>query len=138
MQLQTNHYYDDETMKFVAAKWFVDGEEVSFDEYMDIVGGLEEYNENDKDNIEEDNDDVENDKIECDECDEVVCDNKCEDCEINEVCEEINLINEVADIIENGDMCATCLRNALYDLYIKGKNVGWTDHKDMIREVNED
>jgi hypothetical protein len=125
MQLQTNHYYDDETMKFVAAKWFVDGEEVSFDEYMDIVGGLEEYNEIDKDIDKDCND----------ECEEVVCYNECESCEIpDEICEEINLIEEVAEMIENGDMCATCLRNNLYELYVEGKNVGWNDYKDYMQE----
>jgi len=140
MKLETKRYYDDETMEFIAAKWFVDGGEVSFDEYMDIVDGLEEYNDNDNDN-DNDVENVEEVSEECEEwkeSEEVVCDN-CEDCEIPpEICEEINLINEAAEMIENGDMCPVCLRNALYDLYIKGKNVGWNDHKDMIREINED
>jgi len=71
---------------------------------------------------------------EWDGCEEVVCDN-CEECEIPpEICEEINLINEVAEIIENGDMCPVCLRNALYDLYVQGKNVGWDDYKDYMQE----
>lgn len=56
---------------------------------------------------------------------EAVCDDKCDTCEIpDEICEEINLINEVAEMIEDGDMCPVCLRNVLYDLYIKGKNIG--------------
>jgi len=113
-------------MELVATKWFVDGKKISFDEYMNIIGGLEEYNENDKD--------VEDECKECNECEEVVCED-CEDCTItDEICEEINLIEEVAEMIENGDMCATCLRNNLYELYVEGKNVGWNDYKDYMQE----
>lgn len=64
---------------------------------------------------------------------------ECEDnCEDDELCEEIKLIEEYAKSIENGYCCSVCLMDILYELYVKGKNVGWGNHRDMIREVNED
>lgn len=122
MQLQTKHYYDDETMEFVGARWFIDGEEVGFDEYMDVIGALE-----DKD---EDCDECNNDENEAEEC---------EGCEIScEQCRDISIVEKFASEIENADCdCGACLRNTLYELLMVGKSIGWDDCKECTEEKSD-
>ena len=70
MQLTTKHYYDDETFEHVLSKFYIDGEEVDFESYMDFIGGLEEYNKDEEEKVEDNPYEyVDEDEVcECDEC----------------------------------------------------------------------
>jgi len=88
-------------------------------------------------------DDVEYEEVDKnEEVDKMVYDNNCGKCDKpeipDELIEEIRLIEETACKIKDNELCPVCLRNELYSLYIKGKNIGWNDHRDLIRQINED
>jgi len=206
MQLTTKHYYDDETFEHVKSKFYIDGEEVDFEAYMDFIGGLEEYNK-DTEELTEDNPYEYNDEdetcecdeckykdkkkydscdddckyINCDECCNDFCDcenegcegctednccgecNECNndiyiddemDCGISEECidcddtecenqisseelEELKIIASFTEEVLKRDGCPDCIFGLLGDLYVKGKNVGWQNHKDYIMMCNE-
>ena len=70
MQLETKHYYDDETLEFVASRFFIDGEEVKFEDYQYFIKGLEEQNNKYEEKTEENPYEyVDEDEVcECDEC----------------------------------------------------------------------
>ena len=96
MQLTTKHYYDDETFEHVKSKFYIDGEEVDFEAYMDFIGGLEEYNK-DTEELTEDNPYEYNDEDETCECDECKykdkkkydsCDDDCKYINCDECCND--------------------------------------------------
>jgi len=70
MQLTTKHYYDDETFEHVKSKFYIDGEQVDFEAYMDFTGGLEEYNKDEEETAKENPYEyVDEDEVcECDTC----------------------------------------------------------------------
>jgi hypothetical protein len=91
----------------------------------------------------------------CDNCGELlehcICDEEvpnCDDC--NECCEceedepdeseqeEFRLIGEAIDKIFEVFPCPDCVSETVIDLVLKFKEIGWKDHQDYIREMNED
>lgn len=72
-----------------------------------------------------------NDKIyECD------CDDCC--CNDVEVVLEAELINEAIEEIFEALPCPHCVADVVTELAYKFKDIGWDNHKDFIREINED
>ena len=149
MELKTKHYYDDETLEFVASKFFIDNEQVDIDVYMDYCNELQKINGDCECNC----DSCERDDC-CEECTEKDCCNECDDCneyidddmdcgnciynkeEISdELLETVNLIEDYAQKIENAECdCGACLRNILYELFCVGKGIGFDDAKDAMSE----
>ena len=131
MQLETKHYYDDETLEFVASRFFIDGEEVDFETYQEFIVGLEEANEDEdygENPYEYDND--------CGDCNECVCN---QEEFTDQQIEEIKMIEAFAYRIENVNCDCGCeMRNLLYELFSIGKNVGWNDHKCFMKELMEE
>jgi len=131
MQLETKHYYDDETLEFVASRFFIDGEEVDFETYQEFIVGLEEANEDEDygENPYEYDDD-------CGDCNECVCN---QEEFTDQQIEEIKMIEAFAYRIENVNCDCGCeMRNLLYELFSIGKNVGWNDHKCFMKELMEE
>ncbi len=62
-----------------------------------------------------------------------VCELDMDDQEI----EEFKLINEYVDRILKANGCSKEIYDILMSLFCIGKNVGWTDHKDLIHNFNE-
>ena len=158
MELKTKHYYDDETMEFVASKFFIDNEEVDFDIYMGYCNELEKINGDCECNC----DSCERDDC-CEECTEEDCCDECDNCEndiyidddmdcgISEECidcddtecenmitseelEELKLIASFTEEVLKRDGCPDCIFGLLGDLYVKGKNIGYKDCEDRMRE----
>ncbi len=100
MKLTETLYFDDEDGKYIASKYFIDGDQVSEEDYEDFLDSL----------------DFE-DEIETCEC-ESDC---CADCEYNETgecdCPECTIEKYIERILEIGgsNMCVGCLREALTD-----------------------
>jgi len=151
LELKTKHYYDDETLEFVASKFFIDNEQVDIDVYMDYCTELQKINGDCE--CECNCDECERDDC-CEECTEEDCCNEfCEDdiyiddemdcgnCIYNqeeisdELLETVKLIESFAQKIENAECdCGACLRNILYELFCVGKNIGFDDAKDAMSE----
>jgi len=157
LELKTKHYYDDETLEFVASKFFIDNEQVDIDVYMDYCTELQKINgdcECNCDSCERENCCEEcTEENCCDECNEFCEDDEiyieddmdCGDCIYNkedisdELLETVKLIEDYAHKIENAECdCGACLRNILYELFCVGKNIGWNDHKCFMKELMEE
>lgn len=95
MQTKIIHYYDDQTLEHVAQRFFIDGEEVSFEDYVDFAEGL-----NDGDC--EDTDDCTEDEVNCCECD------KCPQPSIEE------LLDIYTERLQ-GLICPHCIKEVLED-----------------------
>jgi hypothetical protein len=105
VKFSINTYFDDQDGSFVAENYFINGEQVSEEEYDAVI---EEF-----DGIEDFDDEVET--CEC----EIEC---CADCEYNETgecdCPECTVekyIEIIQDIIKNTGGCGGCIGNALRD-----------------------
>ena len=152
MQLETKHYYDDETLEFVASRFFIDGEEVSFDVYMDYCNELEKINGDCECNCDCcERDDCceecteENCCNECDgyidddcgDCNECIC--ECEECNCKEMTdqeyEEIKLLSSFTEKVLEREGCPSCTFDLLLELYLIGKQIGFGDCKDYIKEM---
>ena len=150
MELKTKHYYDDETMEFIASKFYIDGEEYDFEDYQDFCAELEKVNGDCECNCDGCDSDVC-----CEECKEVDCCGECDECNEDEIyidddmdcgnciynqedisdelLETVKLIENYAFRIENVECdCNGCLRNVLYELFCVGKNIGFGDAKDAM------
>jgi hypothetical protein len=75
----------------------------------------------------------------------IVDEEDCENCEFYDECqededslkEEERLITECFDVVF-GDACIDCSINKIIDLVYTFKALGWKEHQDYIREMNED
>lgn len=98
MQIKEIHYYCDETLQPVGAKFFIGDEEVSFEDYVDFVNGLG-------------NDDEEVEIAECYDCE---C---CKECDYEE--EEITY-DELLDVftlkIQETLGCPGCIKELLDEI----------------------
>ena len=102
---------------------------------------LDEFSENFIDDYVEDEDKI----CECDDCDCLGC-NECVDCDDNECknmitseeLEELKLIAYFTEEVLKRDGCTECTFRLLSDLYIKGKNIGWNNHKFFIKELMDE
>lgn len=102
MKLSVNDYFDDEDGKYIATKYFIDGEECSENDYFDMLEELDE--------IEYEDDEVE--EIE-------ICGCPC--CEGNNYLEVvIDKINEVMEMFESNCACDDCKFSALMELVMLG------------------
>jgi len=103
MKLSYNIYFDNEDGKFIAEKYFIDGEECSEEEYDEMMDEFDEVN------------DVDEETCECDsEC--------CLDCEYNQSdfcdcpkCTIEKYIEIIQNIFETTGDCGGCIGNALKD-----------------------
>jgi len=159
LELKTKHYYDDETMEFVASKFFIDNEQVDIDVYMDYCNELEKINGDCECNC----DSCERDDC-CEKCTEEDCCNECDgyiddeiyiedemDCGISKECidcddtecenqisseelEELKILYDFTNEILKRDGCVECIFGLLGDLYVKGKKIGYKDCEDKMRE----
>lgn len=71
------------------------------------------------------------------ECDvEIVCDDICEDCEIpKDLCKDVHIVEDIATEYEDSDcQCESCLRNTIYKALMVGKEIGYEDCKEYIKE----
>jgi hypothetical protein len=82
-------------------------------------------------------DDVE--EIQCN-CPECTCDNEPEYPEdwTDEMIAEYELLQAQLELLLDTKGCPDCLFDLLLDISNVWKNVGWKDHQDYIREMNED
>jgi len=115
LQLETKHYYDDETLEFVASRFFIDGEEVKFEDYQYFIKGLEEQN-NKYEELVDDSPYTYDEYEECsDECDKCkykdkkkyeICDNDCKYMNIDKCCNDFcDCENEYCDEREECEGC---------------------------------
>ena len=116
MKLTINTYYDDKTLEFICSKYYVDGDQVEYEDYMDIVGYLNDANGFD--------DETEN---ECDCCGSCECGEdysgyddygKCEDIEDGCDCPECTILKYVELIQEINGGCPYCIESVLRDFMI--------------------
>jgi len=100
------------------------------DEFADIV-----LEANEEDNCEDDDIYIDNDmdcgiSEECIDCDDTECENQIS----SEELEELKLIASFTKEVLKRDGCVECVFGLLGDLYVKGKNIGWKDCEDRMRE----
>jgi len=102
------------------------------DEFADIF--IEDY---DEDEIEDKCDDCEESKCPgCSEC--IDCDEECENYISSEEIEELKLIAYFTEEVLKRDNCPQCIFNLIGDIYIKGKEIGWENHKNYIQMCNDE
>ena len=137
---------------------YEDEQEVAYDELLDIFaekiqntgGSFEEIKclmdefadivlEANEEEFCEDNDIYIDDEMdcgiseECIDCDDTECENQIS----SEELEELKIIASFTEEVLKRDGCPDCIFGLLGDLYVKGKNVGWQNHKDYIMMCNE-
>lgn len=104
MKLSNILYFDDEDGKFIAEKFFIDGNEVSEEGFEEMLDELDEANCVDDDDSDE--------EIE-------ICDCPC--CESNSYLQVItDTINDVMEMFEDENTCDCCKFNALMGLVFLG------------------
>jgi len=93
MKLTVNHYYDDENGEYIASKYYIDGEECSFEDYEDFI---EELNGEDE------------------------CDGNCDECSLHDQseskecdCLECTLDRFTEELEEITGGCPGCIRECL-------------------------
>jgi hypothetical protein len=119
---ETTSMFDFENQEWVEL-YYIDGEEVDCETYFEEME-YEVYGDEDEDEY-------------FGEYGEYVCECECKD-DSDETQEEIKLIEGFASGFENsGCTCGACLRNTLYSIYQLGKQIGFTDCKDVFRNVVE-
>jgi len=102
------------------------------DEFADIF--IEDYEE---DEIEDKCDDCEENKcLGCSEC--IDCNEECENYISSEEIEELKLIAYFTEEVLKRDNCPQCIFNLIGDIYIKGKEIGWENHKNYIQMCNDE
>lgn len=111
MKFTRSEYYDDQDGKFVAEKFYINGDEVCEDEFFEMLEDLEEFNG--------ENDEIayyENDEIEYDDC----CPCDCP-CETNSFLVAVtDLVNDTLEMFEDPNTCDDCKFRALMDLVTMG------------------
>jgi len=126
MQTTVVNYFDDETNERVASKYYIGSDEVSFEQYVDIIEELIP-------DVEEDDTEINNEEIKHGE------DCMCEDClDFRRV---VCLSEAVKFLFEN-ELCPKHVYELLGDIYDKanydGYEEGYSDAKDDMREWLED
>jgi len=123
---------------------YEDKQEVDYDELLDIfaekiqnTGGcpecIKEILDDFADIVLEANDEEYCDDDDCGDCNECVCN---QEEFTDQQIEEIKMIESFAYRIENVNCDCGCeMRNLLYELFSIGKNVGWNDHRDYMKEL---
>ena len=62
--------------------------------------------------------------------------NECEDCDNKDICMDVSIIEEYFDKIENLNCdCDSCNKNVLYELFMLGKEIGWSNHKNYMKKL---
>jgi len=106
MKFTVNNWYDDQNGEYIATKYYIDNEEVIFEEYRDLIESFTE------ENYEEE------------------CDGNCEECTLHTESSEqpenqflravTDEINDVLEMFENPTTCDDCKGQALMGLVMLG------------------
>ena len=72
----------------------------------------------------------------CEEC--IDCDEECENYISSEEIEELKLIAYFTEEVLKRENCPQCIFDLIGDIYIKGKNIGWENHKNYIQMCNDE
>lgn len=103
MKLTINQYFDDENGQFVCEKFYVDGQEISEQEYIEMLDTL---------------DIPEEDNCECDGCPDY---NKCHSDEPQDFLHVVtDTVNETLEMFDNPTTCEDCKFEALMHLVFLG------------------
>lgn len=103
MKLTINQYFDDENGQFVCEKFYVDGQEISEQEYIEMLDTL---------------DIPEEDNCECDGCPDY---DKCHSDEPQDFLHVVtDMVNETLEMFDNPTTCEDCKAHALLDLVMLG------------------
>jgi hypothetical protein len=127
MELKVVHYVSDEDLKIVASRHFIDNEEVSPEDFTELLVGCIESDEDDEFEDFKECEDCEDD---CDECE--LCDNDDEDDNDDDEDEfeaTCDFIAGYADQIVENNLCPQCVFDLLVDLYCEAFNVGARDQR---------
>lgn len=100
MQVKEIKYFDDETLDLVAERFFIDKDEVSAEDYYDLVGGL---GNNYCEDVEDDNE-------------EEICDGECDHCsgciEVEGITYE-ELLDIFVERLQETGGCPHCIKHIL-------------------------
>ena len=120
MELKVKHYVDDETLEIVASKHYINDEEVTPKDYMELLIGCIESDEDDEfEGLEE----CEGCEDECNDCDE--CEDEDEDEDDDDA--EFEMICAWADAINDNDLCPDCVYQVVQDAYYTAKKMGYRE-----------
>ena len=130
-------YFDTETNERVSAKYYVNGEEISFEQYVKLIDDL--HDDNSDLEVEEDinMDELLDGEEHYQDCDCISC--KSARGEFTEDEEyEIGLVEHYAELIEMSECeCGSDLRNILYSMLQECISMGYENAKDEIDEVDD-
>ena len=117
MQAVVKNYFDDETLAHVGTKFFLDNEEVSFEDYRDFVSELLVDNEQNEDECACSQDDhcEQCDCSECSGCENTECCEENRDCEDNGLGEQCPVCSAVREIDELECFCSECQEDFMKD-----------------------
>jgi hypothetical protein len=128
MELTRKVYVDDSDFKVVGERFFINEDEVSADDYMEL---LVDCIETDEDDEFEDFEECEDCEEDCDEC--KLADDKDEDDD-----PEFNMICAWVDAINDNKLCESCVYQVVQDAYLTGKRIGSRDSKlKMVEDLNK-
>lgn len=131
MELKVKHYVDDETLEIVCSKHYINDEEVTPEDFTELLVGCIEAGEDEFEGIE---DCKECDCEDCSECDneDLIEDDDSDDAEFNMIC-------AWADVINDNDLCPSCVYTVVQDAYMTGKRIGRRDQKlEMIENLSKE
>jgi hypothetical protein len=128
MELIRKVYVDDNDFRVIGERFWIGEDEVSADDYMELLVGCLEFDEDECDG------DCEN----CDECDDEKSDDEIEDIDDSDDA-EFNMICAWADAINDNDLCEAHVYEVVQDAYMTGKRIGSRDTKlEMIERLNKE
>lgn len=110
MKLTVNNYFDDQNGEYICTKFYIDGDECTFEEYEEMLDSLNSFNEDECDGN-------------CDECPN----NRFEQEEEPEKLEEnqflrviTDAVNDTLEMFDDPNTCEDCKAHALLDLVMLG------------------
>lgn len=120
MQTVIKNYFDDETLEHIGTRYFIDNEEVNFEDYRDFVADI--FNENSNEELNDcvcsQDENCENCNCsECSGCDNVECCNENRDCEdevLEEIC-ECPVCAAEREVQELDCFCEECVEDNMKD-----------------------
>lgn len=108
MKITINEYYEDRTGEYITTKYLVDEEQITEEEYHNLMDTLDEINEFAEDE----------------------CDGNCDECLNNQIEQPLeanqfliavtNAVNDVLEMFEDENTCDDCKAHALMELVMLG------------------